>query len=77
MLIVRDTRDVRLTDNGDAMAGFARTILAAHAAAESYFSGSAMKGRLRFGAADADGGRTLDRTELRSERGRVVTRFLR
>lgn len=52
MLIVRDTRDVRLTDNGDAMAGFARTILAAHAAAESYFSGSAMKGRLRFGAAD-------------------------
>lgn len=52
MLIVRDTREVRLTDNGDAMAGFARTILAAHAAAESYFTGSAMKGRLRFGAAD-------------------------
>jgi DNA-binding transcriptional LysR family regulator len=52
MLIVRDTREVRLTDNGDAMAGFARTILAAHAAAESYFSGSAMRGRLRFGTAD-------------------------
>ncbi|MCP2031191.1 DNA-binding transcriptional LysR family regulator [Okibacterium sp. HSC-33S16] len=52
MLLVRDTREVRLTDNGDAMAGFARTILAAHAAAESYFNGSAMKGRLRFGAAD-------------------------
>ena len=51
-LLVRDTREVRLTDNGDAMAGFARTILAAHAAAESYFNGSAMKGRLRFGAAD-------------------------
>jgi len=51
-LIVRDTREVRLTDNGDAMAGFARTILAAHAAAESYFSGSAMKGRLRWGAPD-------------------------
>jgi DNA-binding transcriptional LysR family regulator len=51
-LVARDTRDVRLTDNGDAMAGFARTILAAHAAAESYFSGSAMRGRLRFGAAD-------------------------
>jgi DNA-binding transcriptional LysR family regulator len=51
-LIVRDTREVRLTDNGDAMAGFARSILAAHAAAESYFSGSAMTGRLRFGAAD-------------------------
>ena len=52
MLVSRDTRDVRLTDNGDAMAGFARTILAAHASASSYFSGSAMKGRLRFGAGD-------------------------
>lgn len=51
-LIARDTRDVRLTDNGDAMAGFARTILAAQASASSYFSGSAMKGRLRFGTAD-------------------------
>ncbi|MBD8703631.1 LysR substrate-binding domain-containing protein [Frigoribacterium sp. CFBP9039] len=51
-LVTRDTREVRLTDNGDAMAGFARTILAAHTAAESYFSGSAMRGRLRFGAAD-------------------------
>lgn len=52
VLVDRDTRQVRLTDNGDAMAGFARTILAAHAAAESYFSGTAMRGRLRFGAAD-------------------------
>ncbi len=51
-LVARDTREVSLTDNGDAMAGFARTILAAHASAESYFSGSAMRGRLRFGAAD-------------------------
>jgi DNA-binding transcriptional LysR family regulator len=52
MLVDRDTRQVRLTDNGDAMAGFARSILAAHAAADSYFSGTAMRGRLRFGAAD-------------------------
>jgi DNA-binding transcriptional LysR family regulator len=52
LLITRDTRAVRLTDNGDAMAGFARTILAAHADASSYFSGSAMRGRLRFGAGD-------------------------
>lgn len=51
-LIVRDTREVRLTDNGDAMAGFARTILAAQEQALSYFSGSAMRGRLRFGVAD-------------------------
>jgi len=52
LLVSRDTREVHLTDNGDAMAGFARTILAAHASASSYFSGSAMKGRLRFGTAD-------------------------
>ncbi|MDP9696973.1 UNVERIFIED_ORG: DNA-binding transcriptional LysR family regulator [Arthrobacter globiformis] len=51
-LISRDTRDVRLTDNGDAMAGFARSIIAAHDAAARYFSGSAMRGRLRFGTAD-------------------------
>ncbi|GAB3805948.1 LysR substrate-binding domain-containing protein [Humibacter antri] len=52
VLVDRDTRQMRLTDNGDAMAGFARSILAAHAAADSYFSGTAMRGRLRFGAAD-------------------------
>lgn len=52
ILIARDTREVRLTDNGDALAGFARTILAAQAAAVDYFTGSATKGRLRFGAAD-------------------------
>ena len=52
MLISRDTRDVSLTDNGEAMAGFARTILAAEESAASYFSGSAMRGRLRFGAGD-------------------------
>jgi DNA-binding transcriptional LysR family regulator len=51
-LVARDTREVRMTDNGDAMAGFARSILATHSAAEAYFSGSAMRGRLRFGAAD-------------------------
>jgi DNA-binding transcriptional LysR family regulator len=41
-----------LTDNGEAMAGFARSILAAHDEAVAYFTGSAMRGRLRFGAAD-------------------------
>jgi DNA-binding transcriptional LysR family regulator len=51
-LIRRDTRTVSLTDNGEAMAGFARTILAANDEAVSYFTGSAMRGRLRFGAAD-------------------------
>ncbi len=51
-LVTRDTRELRLTDNGDAMAGFARTILAANDAATRYFSGAAMRGRLRFGTAD-------------------------
>ncbi|MHA7304501.1 LysR substrate-binding domain-containing protein [Arthrobacter sp. TMN-49] len=52
VLVTRDTREVRLTDNGDAMAGFARTILAANDVATRYFSGAAMRGRLRFGMAD-------------------------
>ena len=52
VLVTRDTREVRLTDNGDAMAGFARTILAANDLATRYFSGAAMRGRLRFGTAD-------------------------
>ncbi len=51
-LVARDTREVRLTDNGDAMLGFARSILAAHDRASSYFTGSAMRGRIRFGSAD-------------------------
>ena len=50
-LVQRDTHEVTLTDNGQAMAGFARTILAAHDQATAYFTGSAMRGRLRFGAA--------------------------
>ncbi|MEO6531899.1 MAG: LysR substrate-binding domain-containing protein [Specibacter sp.] len=52
ILVSRDTREVRLTDNGDAMAGFARTILAANDVASRYFSGAAMRGKLRFGMAD-------------------------
>jgi DNA-binding transcriptional LysR family regulator len=51
-LVLRDTRDVRLTDAGDALAGFARSILAAHAAAERYFESGPARGRLRFGTAD-------------------------
>ncbi|CAN5227327.1 LysR substrate-binding domain-containing protein [soil metagenome] len=51
-LVSRDTRAVALTDNGDAMLGFARSILAAQDQALSYFTGSAMRGRLRFGSAD-------------------------
>jgi len=51
-LVARDTRAVALTDNGEAMLGFARSILSAHDQATSYFTGSAMRGRLRFGSAD-------------------------
>lgn len=51
-LFSRDTRAVALTDNGEAMLGFARSILAAHDEAAAYFTGSAMRGRLRFGSAD-------------------------
>lgn len=51
-LVNRDTRAVTLTDNGDAMLGFARAILSAEDQAASYFAGTAMRGRLRFGSAD-------------------------
>lgn len=51
-LFVRETRGVRLTESGEALAGFARSILGAHADAESYFRSSPTRGRLRFGTAD-------------------------
>lgn len=51
-LFERDTRAVTLTEDGEAMAGFARSILAAHEQVTSYFTGSALRGRLRFGASD-------------------------
>ena len=41
-----------MTDNGEAMAGFARTILAAHDEAVSYFTGSAIAVGCGSGAAD-------------------------
>ncbi len=51
-LLVRDTRSVRLTVDGEAMVGFARSILAAHAQAADYFTGAGVRGRLRFGVTD-------------------------
>ncbi len=51
-LIIRDTHTVRLTADGEAMEGFARSILAAHDQAVSYFTGSGLSGRLRFGVTD-------------------------
>ncbi|SDO78840.1 DNA-binding transcriptional regulator, LysR family [Pedococcus dokdonensis] len=51
-LFVRDTRSVALTSDGEAMAGFAREILAAQERAVGYFTGSHLQGRLRFGVTD-------------------------
>jgi DNA-binding transcriptional LysR family regulator len=51
-LILRDTHSVSLTADGEAMIGFARTILAAHEQATAYFSGSRPRGRLRIGMSD-------------------------
>jgi DNA-binding transcriptional LysR family regulator len=51
-LFVRDTRSVALTADGEAMAGFARSILAANEQAVGYFTGSGLAGRLRFGVTD-------------------------
>jgi DNA-binding transcriptional LysR family regulator len=51
-LFIRDTRSVTLTADGEAMAGFARSILAAYEPAVGYFTGSGLAGRLRFGVTD-------------------------
>ncbi len=51
-LFVRDTRSVTLTSDGEAMAGFAREIIAAQQRAVGYFTGSHLAGRLRFGVTD-------------------------
>src|SRR5579875_2797513 len=52
LLVQRDTHSVSLTADGEAMAGFARTILGAHEQAANYFSGSKPRGRLRIGMSD-------------------------
>ncbi|MFE3280567.1 LysR substrate-binding domain-containing protein [Nocardia sp. NPDC059239] len=51
-LLIRDTRTVRLTVDGEAMVGFARSILSANTAAADYFTGAGVRGRLRFGVTD-------------------------
>jgi DNA-binding transcriptional LysR family regulator len=51
-LFVRDTHSVELTEDGEAMLGFARTILRANERAAAFFAGSRPRGRLRFGASE-------------------------
>ncbi|AEW97279.1 transcriptional regulator, LysR family [Streptantibioticus cattleyicolor NRRL 8057 = DSM 46488] len=51
-LFVRDTHGVALTEDGEAMLGFARTIVAANVRAAEFFAGTRLRGRLRFGASE-------------------------
>jgi DNA-binding transcriptional LysR family regulator len=51
-LFARDTHTVELTESGEAMLGFARTILAANDRAVGWFAGTRLRGRLRFGASE-------------------------
>ncbi|MFE7788911.1 LysR family transcriptional regulator [Streptomyces sp. NPDC057460] len=51
-LFTRDTHRVDLTGDGEAMLGFARTILQAHERAAAFFTGTRLRGRLRFGASE-------------------------
>ena len=51
-LFARDTHAVELTEDGEAMLGFARTIMEANERAASFFTGTRLRGRLRFGASE-------------------------
>ncbi|MFF4245535.1 LysR substrate-binding domain-containing protein [Streptomyces sp. NPDC001822] len=51
-LFDRDTHRVDLTEDGEAMLGFARTILQANERAAAFFTGTRLRGRLRFGASE-------------------------
>ena len=51
-LFLRDTHSVRLTPDGEAMVAFADNILDANDRAERYFTGSRVRGRLRFGTSE-------------------------
>lgn len=51
-LFLRDTHGVELTEDGEAMLGFARPILEANERAASFFAGTRLRGRLRFGVSE-------------------------
>jgi DNA-binding transcriptional LysR family regulator len=51
-LFVRDTHHVTLTADGEAMTGFAQTILDTNQRARRYFAGSQLRGRVRFGTSE-------------------------
>lgn len=52
LLVQRDTHSASLTADGEAMAGFARSILDANEQAAAYFRGPRPRGRLRIGMSD-------------------------
>ncbi|MFB7598591.1 LysR substrate-binding domain-containing protein [Streptomyces sp. NPDC056160] len=52
LLFTRDTHSVELTEDGEAMLGFARRILEVHEQATAFFTGTRVRGRLRFGASE-------------------------
>ncbi|MBP0598323.1 LysR family transcriptional regulator [Herbaspirillum sp. LeCh32-8] len=51
-LFVRDTHSLALTADGESLLVHARLILEAHARAEAQFSGTRLRGRVRFGTSD-------------------------
>ena len=51
-LFLRDTHRVALTADGEAMVGFARSIIEANERARQYFSGAQLRGRVRFGTSE-------------------------
>lgn len=51
-LFRRDTHSVALTEDGEAMTGFARSAVEAEDRARRYFAGSDLRGRLRFGVSE-------------------------
>src|SRR3954447_22984290 len=51
-LFSRDTHSVELTEDGEAMLGFARRILEVQEQASAFFTGTRLRGRLRFGASE-------------------------
>jgi DNA-binding transcriptional LysR family regulator len=51
-LFVRDTHSVELTSDGEAMLGFAGTVMDTIDRAMSYFTGTELRGRVRFGASE-------------------------
>ncbi|HVW45388.1 MAG TPA: LysR family transcriptional regulator [Amycolatopsis sp.] len=51
-LLVRDTHSVELTSDGEAMIGFAGNVLGTIERAMTYFTGTELRGRVRFGASE-------------------------